>query len=151
MTDTKLTEPRLYYRHEALTFPTDGSKGRNGAFTAISVEVMTLPNSDGTRDVILQAYSLRRGDAAPLRLVLSPADALVLAEMLQQAARSTLPVDLQVPTGIQARCLHCDAPITLAGGAWVDRTDGDGCGDAVHEPDWNTIATALEARHAPNL
>lgn len=83
-----------HYRRVALNCPKDGSRGRNGTFTATEVSTLTVPTDAGP-EVVLTASSRRLGLNAPILLVLSPEDALVLAEDLRQAATSTIAADVQ--------------------------------------------------------
>jgi hypothetical protein len=126
-------------RKDAIQFPAGQSRGRNGGFTATSFAVAGTPGfGDDDATIAVEVHSRRQATYAPIRLALSVPDAIVLAQALLQAAEAVTGTP-QESAPIHARCLHCDAAITLDHGAWIDRTKGDGCGDAVHEPAWDTI------------
>jgi hypothetical protein len=80
----------------ALVFPTAGSRGRNGPFTATAVHVRNVPEgipfADSPASIRVEANSRRTTGRAPLTLSLSPTDAILLADALRAAAVATLPV-----------------------------------------------------------
>ena len=71
---------------------TAGSRGRSGVFTARSVELYARP-ADGGIDtpafVLLEAFSGRRGNDAPIQLGLSAEDAYLLGAALMALAQMT--------------------------------------------------------------
>lgn len=76
----------------ALNAPRGLSKGRNGVFIATAVHVAPWTVT-GPPCVILTACSRRHSNNAPLRLCLSPEDAMLVAEALLAAAAATLHQD----------------------------------------------------------
>ena len=78
-----------------LSTPVAGSRGRNGDFTAVTLEVgteglATAGSANRPAYVVLDAYSRRSAGIPPVRLILSAHDAVVLGETLLATVEAIL-------------------------------------------------------------
>lgn len=85
-----------------------GSRGRNGPFTATSVQVdVHLPTDrrDAPPFCSISAYSKRQGNQPPAEITLSLGDAVELARLIEREVARVLGVSAQL-------CPHCGSTVS---------------------------------------